>query len=200
MNDRPVINVCVDIDPFDMGDDPEVKQRFREFFRGTSVDIRGWIKGGGSLCVIDDEACAKGEIALVADYYLKYRFEDEEPGRIFGGYAFCDGNRYLFGADRDFSMSWRWEKVFGRFARSPVQEVHIDDRNFKLITDGKKLRILARGMVWECGLPEAIALFEKARETKMRFVALFLARVRERLGLAAAERVRLSCFEPEPRR
>ncbi|MCX5682741.1 MAG: hypothetical protein NT049_03550 [Planctomycetota bacterium] len=197
MNDLPAINMCVDIDPFDMGDDPKVEQRFRELFRGTFVDTRGAMEEGGSLRIIDDEACAKGDISLVADYYLRFHLEEEKPGAIFGGYAFCDGNRYYWGADRDFYLAWNWEKVFGRFDRSLVQEVRTDDQSFKLITDGKVLRILARSKVWECALPEAIALLEKAKGIKAKFVTLFLARVRERLGPTVEEKVRLACFEPE---
>lgn len=135
--------------------------------------------------------------ALIADYYLAYRFATDRTEGLLGGYAFMKDKRYLFGADRLFSLAGEWERAFDRLSRSCVQDVHLDDQVCKMIIEHEYVNILYLAMRWQCALSEAVILFKKARRMKARFVSAFMERVMQVHDPETAGLIRQNCFGKE---
>jgi hypothetical protein len=198
MADLPIIHLCLELGPDDMGDGSDNKDRFAAFFHETFLEAENPMIGGGGLHIVDEAVCDRGDVARIADFFMAYLGTEDGPGRIIGGYGFMIGHHYLFGAERDFAFSRQWEHAFARLDRSPVQEVFTDDHRFKVIANDGTLLIYRGDARWQSSLVEAVPAFQRAQATKARFASLFLARVGEVAGAEAAESVRKRCLGGQP--
>ena len=81
---------------------------------------------GGPSYAIGHGPEAEAFAAYAADWYLRYRYAEDEDARLHGGYAFIEASGCVLGGC-DFAFCGAWERAFARLARSSVQNVPLGE-------------------------------------------------------------------------
>jgi hypothetical protein len=124
-----VITPALSLDPQLLCQTPEDEAAFRKVLSGSSI---GQAKSFGSsrLYMATD---ILEDLGTVADLFFKATNGGKEIVSLLGGYAFLDGEHFLFGAESAYPFHKEWEIAFRRLERSSPVDVVVDQAMYKLI-------------------------------------------------------------------
>jgi hypothetical protein len=171
------------LDPELLCPSPEGESVFRTLL-GQSMLGKARFFGTSRLYQADD---ILKDVGTVAELFLRATSGGTVTISLIGGYAFMDGERFLFGAEHAYSLHKEWERAFRQIMYTSPVTVVVDQHTTKLIKRENEIVINRGTSEIVAPLPMFLSSSADAMAENLKLRRTLASELRLRFGMSKCD-------------